>query len=87
MIGRILGVAGAAALFAVLFYASRYWPFRWWDRPGLFGLEELPPQGNLVRGWLRGTDFAPFELVVWAVLGFLLLSLIQGIVSRFGGRD
>lgn len=85
MIGRVLGVAAATALFGLLFYASRFWPFRWWERPGLFGQEALPPEGNLVRGWLRGTDFAPFELVLWAVLAFLLLSLLQNLVSRFGG--
>lgn len=87
MIGRVFGIAGVAFLVALVFYASRYWPFRWWDRPGLFGLEALPPQGGLVRGWVRGTDFATFDIVLWAIGAFLLLSLVQAIVSRLGGGE
>lgn len=87
MIGRVLGVAGAAILVAVIFYASRYWPFRWWDRPGLFGQEALPPQGGLVRRWLQGSDFAVFDIVLWAIAAFLLLSFVQAVVSRLGGGE
>lgn len=86
MTGRVIGVGVAALLFGALFYASRFWPFRWWDRPGLFGAEALPPQGNLVRGWLRGTEFAPFELLLWAVGAFVVLSVAQAVANRLTKR-
>jgi hypothetical protein len=67
------------ALFAgvALFYISRFWPFQWWGREGLFGLPALRPQGGLVQVWLRGTPFAPFELLIWAVGCFLFLTGLQ----------
>ncbi|MEM1273654.1 MAG: hypothetical protein AAGF88_07550 [Pseudomonadota bacterium] len=78
---RVFGLAIAIILGAALFYSSRFWPFQLWDRPGLFGLDALPPRGNLLRGWLRGTDFAPFDLLFWAVGAFLLLTLVQAIFN------
>ncbi|MEM9321122.1 MAG: hypothetical protein AAGA70_19270 [Pseudomonadota bacterium] len=80
---RVVGLAAAAFLFVVLFYSSRFWPFQWWGRDGLLGIEALPPRGNVLRGWLRGTDVAPFDLLLWAVGAILLLSFVQAVVSFF----
>lgn len=66
-----------AALAAVFFYLSRFWYLSLWDRPGLFGWEALRPQGGLVGQWLRGTNAAPFELLIWALGCFAVLSLAQ----------
>ncbi|MEM8577070.1 MAG: hypothetical protein AAGF60_04395 [Pseudomonadota bacterium] len=81
---RVLALLLVALLGAGLLYISRYWPVRLWDRPGLFGLRELPPQGGLLRGWLRGTPLAPFELLIWALMVFGVLSVAQWLVSRRG---
>lgn len=77
MIRRIFWVAVMLFVALALFYLSRFWPFQWWDRPGLFGWRELRPQGGLVAVWLRGTPLAPYELLVWAVGSFLVLTGLQ----------
>ncbi|WP_299687396.1 hypothetical protein [uncultured Tateyamaria sp.] len=74
---RILWLLIAALTTAVLYYVSRFWTFRLWPRDGLFGIEALRPQGGLVAQWLRGTDLAPFELLIWAIGAFLLLTALQ----------
>ncbi|WP_224815161.1 hypothetical protein [Hasllibacter sp. MH4015] len=79
MIRRVLFLALTALVALVFFYISRFWNFRWWDRDGLFGIEALRPQGGLLARWLRGTDAAPFELLIWVVALFLSLTLLQKI--------
>lgn len=74
---RIFWLLIAALTTAVLYYVSRFWTFRLWPRDGLFGVEALRPQGGLVGQWVRGTDLAPFELLIWAIGAFLLLSVLQ----------
>ncbi|WP_147106417.1 hypothetical protein [Tateyamaria sp. syn59] len=74
---RIFWLSVATLTAAILFYVSRFWDFRLWSRDGLFGVEALRPQGDLVARWLRGTDLAPFELLIWAVGAFLVLTLLQ----------
>ena len=69
-------------LAAIFFYLSRFWFFSLWDRAGLFGIEDLRPQGGLLARWLRGTSFAPFELLIWAVGGFLILTWAQKLYDR-----
>ncbi|MGB1389667.1 MAG: hypothetical protein ACPG61_12355 [Paracoccaceae bacterium] len=71
------------ALGAAFFYISRFWDFRLWGREGLLGLEWLRPQGGLLARWLRGTDLAPFELLIWVVGVFLILTGLQKIFDRF----
>ncbi len=66
----------------LLFYASRFWIFEWWDRPGLFGLKQLPPQGGLLQRWLRGTDLAPFELLIWVMASFIILTWLQKLFDK-----
>lgn len=87
MIRRIVLLAVTALLAAALFYVSRFWFLSLWPRSGLFGVDALRPQGGLVAQWLRGTDLAPFELLVWAILAFLVLSAAQALFSRLPGRD
>ena len=60
-----------------LLYVSRFWFVRLWPRDGLFGIEALRPQGGLLARWLRGTDLAPFELLIWAIGVFLVLTALQ----------
>ncbi|MEP4196235.1 MAG: hypothetical protein ABJL99_11450 [Aliishimia sp.] len=76
---RWVTLALIAVLSAILFYLSRFWFLSLWPRSGLFGIEALRPTGGLVGRWLRGTDFAPFELLIWAMGCFVLLTLGQKI--------
>ena len=71
-----------ALLALVLFYISRFWFLQLWSRPGLFGLDQLRPQGGLLGQWLRGTFAAPFELLIWAVGGFVVLTWAQKLFDR-----
>ena len=72
----------ATALAVVMLYLSRFWPFDLWSRPGLFGWGELPPQGGLLGRWLRGTDAAPYELIIWGVGCFIVLTYAQKLLDR-----
>ncbi|WP_298970706.1 hypothetical protein [uncultured Roseobacter sp.] len=80
---RVVMLLIAAVLAAIFFYLSRFWYLSLWDRPGLFGLEELRPQGGLVAQWVRGTNAAPFELLIWALGCFAVLSIVQKIYDFF----
>ena len=82
MIRRIILMAVTAALGVVAYYLSRFWDFRLWDREGLFGVEALRPQGGLLAHWLRGSDFAPFELMIWVLGVFAALTALQWIFDR-----
>ena len=82
---RLIWMLIMLAVTAVVFYLSRFWDFRFWGREGLFGFESLRPQGGLLARWLRGTDFAPFELLIWGVAVFLLLTVLQKVFDRFSG--
>ncbi len=67
-----------AVLTIVLFYLSRFWFLDLWARGDFFGLR---PDGGLLRRWLRGTQFAPFELLIWAVGVFMILTWLQRLVD------
>ena len=79
---RLLWLVVVAAVGLILLYLSRFWIWSLWPRSGLFGLSELRPQGGLLATWLRGTDFAPFELLVWAIGVFLILTFLQKLYDR-----
>ncbi|MEL6586287.1 MAG: hypothetical protein AAFY65_15505 [Pseudomonadota bacterium] len=79
MIRRIILLTLVTGLFVVFFYASRYWPLRLWGNGEMFG---LPPRGGLVGRWLRGTDFAPFELLIWGIGIVLILTGLQKVLER-----
>jgi hypothetical protein len=82
MITRIAGLLTAFLLAAFIVYASRYWIFDLWVREGLFGMAWLPPQGGLIRSWTGGTMWSPFDIVLWGIATFLLLTLAQAIRDR-----
>lgn len=80
---KLIFLALVALISAILFYLSRFWFLSLWPRSGLFGIEALRPQGGLLARWLRGTDAAPFELLIWAVGCFLILTWAQKAYDRF----
>lgn len=80
---RVISLIFTAIVGLLLLYVSRFWPFELWDRPGLFGWRELPPGGGVLQRWLRGTDFAPYDLILWFILSFLVLSALQAIFAKF----
>lgn len=82
MIRRIALLTATGCVAFGLFYVSRFWDFQLWDRPGLFGWSELPPQGGLVARWLQGTAAAPFEVLIWAIGVFLVLTVVQNLFDR-----
>lgn len=81
---RIFWLVLVAGVGVVMLYLSRFWIWSLWPREGLFGFAELRPQGGLLATWLRGTEFAPFELLLWAVGVFLILTLLQKLYDRLG---
>lgn len=80
---KLISLLIVAATGFILLYISRFWLFTFWDRPGLLDIKALPPQGGLLRSWLRGTDLVPFELMIWAITGFLILTGLEKIFDRF----
>jgi hypothetical protein len=80
---RLIAMALTFLVAAILLYLSRFWIFELWARPGLFSINELRPQGGLLGRWLRGTSFAPFELLIWAVGLFLVLTWLQKLLDFF----
>lgn len=82
MMRRTITMAVVALIAAIMFYLSRFWFLSLWPRSGLFGVEELRPQGGLLGRWLRGTDAAPFELIIWAIGCFLVLTYAQKLYDR-----
>ncbi len=65
----------------IMLYLSRFWFLDLWPRSGLFGWEALRPGGGLLGRWLRGTPFAPFELLIWAIGVFLILTYLQKFID------
>lgn len=83
MMKRVLWLIVIAVIGVVALYLSRFWIFDLWDRPGLFGIEALRPQGGLLGQWLRGTLLAPFELLIWMLGVFLALTGVQNLFDRW----
>ena len=81
MMKRIVILLIVAVIGVVMLYLSRFWMFELWGRPGLFGIQDLRPNGGLLARWLRGTPFAPFELLIWATGVFLILTWVQKLVD------
>lgn len=82
MTRRIIGLAVAAILIVALAYVSRFWAVPLWGREGLFGLGWLKPGGDLWRGWMRELGLGPYDLILWAVGAFFVLSVAQKIWDR-----
>lgn len=83
---RLISLIIVAFTGFVLFYVSRFWAFNLWDRPGLFGWKELTPKGGLVARWVRGTELAPFELLIWAIGAFLVLTVLQKMFDKLSSH-
>jgi len=82
---RIFWMALTLIAAAVMLYLSRFWVFDLWGRGGLFDIKELRPQGGLLARWLRGTPFAPFELLIWIGGVFAILTWLEkayGLLSK-----
>ncbi len=82
MIRRLFWLGTMAAVGFALIYLSRFWIFRLWGREGLLGIPAIRPQGGLLARWLRGTDLAPFELLIWVVGVFLILTILQKVYDK-----
>ncbi|AXI46673.1 hypothetical protein C1J03_11965 [Sulfitobacter sp. SK012] len=78
---RILLLVLVFVVGIVMLYLSRFWFLDLWPRSGLFGWEALRPGGGLLGRWLRGTPFAPFELLIWAIGIFLILTYLQRFID------
>ena len=87
MIHRAASLTIVAAFAAVAYYLSRFWDLRLWDRDGLLGFESLRPQGGLLARWLRGTDFAVFELLIWVAGIFIGLTALQKAFDLVARQD
>lgn len=87
MIRRIVFLGITALLTASFYYISRFYDVRLWDREGLFGIAQISPQGGLLARWLRGTDFAVFELLIWVIAVFVILTLLQKLFDALSPKD
>ena len=82
MTRRIFWMIVTIIVAAILAYLSRFLVFDLWGRGGLFGVQELRPQGGLLGRWLRGTPFQPFELIIWFIAMFLVLTWLEKAYDR-----
>ena len=83
---RAAGLCLALILAVALAYVSRFWVVERWGREGLFGVGEVRAGGDLWRGWMRGIGLGAFDLILWAVAGFALLTVVQKIWDRLTGH-
>ena len=83
---RVIGLILAVLLAVIFLYISRFWIFDLWGREGLFGVEYLRPGGDLLRRELRGTLFAPYDLLVWVGGGFVILSVLDSVWAKVRDR-
>lgn len=83
---RAAGLCLALILAVALAYVSRFWVVELWGREGLFGVGGLRAGGDLWRGWMRVIGLGAFDLILWAVAGFALLTVVQKIWDRLTGH-
>jgi hypothetical protein len=82
----LFGLGLAGGLFAVVLYASRYWPVQLWSRDGLFGIGWLPPGGDVLRHQMNALwrslgirQLEAFDVLIWGLAIFGFLSILQWI--------
>ena len=73
----ILQLLIVLAVATVLLYISRFWPFEFWGRKHPLAEFGLRPDGNMLRVWLRGTPVASFDLFIWILISFPILSVTE----------
>jgi len=74
---RILAILIICLAAIVLLYMSRFWPIELWSRRSFLGELGLRPNGGMLGHWLRGTSLAQFDILIWGVISFLVLSLLD----------
>lgn len=80
---RVVGLGAVIALTLVLLFTSRFWVWTApWGGDGLFGLKLVPPFGNTVQFWLRGTIFSDFSVIIWGCGAIVVLSILHWLASR-----
>ncbi len=77
MTRRVIWMALTIIAAVIMLYLSRFWTFDFWGREGLFEIKELRSKGGLLAQWLRGTQFAPFELLIWLGGVFFILTWLE----------
>lgn len=82
---RLLALLLVICVAAGLLYVSRFWPFELWSRQSWLGQAGWRPQGGMLMQWLRGTQFAQFELLIWVVGSFIVLSVSEKVAQRVRG--
>lgn len=70
-----------------LLYVSRFWPYPLWTGQSWLGQAGWPPRGGLLMQWLRGTQFVQFELLIWVLGSFFVLSLTEKLAHRIRGAS
>jgi hypothetical protein len=82
---RFIGLALAICLVAIFAYLSRFWIFDLWSRDGLLGYSVLRPGGDLWRRWMNDLGFGSYDVILWVVGVFAVLTVVQKIWDRFAG--
>lgn len=81
MITSVFRIVLVCIIAVALLYISRFWPVELWARDGMLSDLGLRPQGGLLQFWLRGTDFAAFDLVIWSIVVFVTLTVAEKITA------
>lgn len=79
---RVLAIFIVVLVSVALLYLSRFWPFQLWSGRSPLGQLGLRPGGNMIAVWLRGTSLAQFDLILWGVGSFMVLSWTERLVQR-----
>ena len=82
MTRRIAAAALVVCVSVLLLYLSRFWPVQLWTRQDLLAQAGLLPGGDMLRIWLRGTVFAPFDLLLWSGTVFVVLSWTEKLTQK-----
>lgn len=92
VLAGLVGFLIVASITVLLLYLSEFWQFRLWGREGLFGLEWLRPQGNIVGRelgqLLRGSGFGALgnlDILLWVMGSFLALTWLDRLWKRVAG--
>lgn len=82
---RIFGPLLFLFLTLALAYISRFWPFRLWGPEPLFGV--LPPGGDLWRSWMRMVGIGAYDLILWGLFAFALLTGVERLWTRLAKHE